>query len=233
MKTSAMHTIPLPAGTGLEQGSMMLVNPFTALALIHMAEKGRHRAVVNNAAASSLGKMLIRMARLRSIPLINIVRKAEHIPLLQAEGAEHVLNSSHPDFEKELKELARELGATLFLDAVSGEESKRLLAAAPDGSTLVTYARLSGQILQADPADLIKHGKEITGFQLGFWLRQLPIPARLRFARQVRKHLPGALTSEIRATYPLKEVETAISSYRQNMSAGKTLLVTETQSKSM
>ena len=224
MKTSAMHTIPLPAATDLMQGSMMLVNPVTALALIHMAVKEGHAAMVNNAAASALGKMLIRLARKQNIPLINIVRKEEQVPILHEEGATHVLNSNDPTFEKELHKLAAELGATLILDAVTGEESHRLLRAAPDGSTLVAYARLSGNPIQADPADLIKYGKTITGFQLGLWLRSTPALSKLRFIRQVRKQLSGPLASHIRATYPLNEVESAISIYRENMSAGKVLL---------
>ena len=77
MVTSAMRTVPLPRNVSMDQGSMMLVNPMTAMAFILLAKEGKHRAMVNNAAASSLGKMLIRMCQRTGIPLINIVRKEE------------------------------------------------------------------------------------------------------------------------------------------------------------
>ena len=101
MKTSVMKTVPIPGNIDLEQGSMMLVNPMTAMAFIHMYEEGVHTAMVNNAAASSLGKMLIRLAANRNIPLINIVRKEKQVQELKGIGALHVLNSSSDSFEDE------------------------------------------------------------------------------------------------------------------------------------
>ncbi|TFH26119.1 MAG: alcohol dehydrogenase, partial [Bacteroidia bacterium] len=167
MVTPAMNCATLPRNISMEQGSMMLVNPMTAMAFILMAREGKHQAMVNNAAASSLGKMLIRMCQLKGIPLINIVRKQEQVAVLKALGATHVLNSSSSTFEYDLKQLAEQLEATLFLDAVTGSHTSLLLKAAPAGSTLVAYARLSGENISADVGELIRKNKEIVGFQLG------------------------------------------------------------------
>lgn len=224
MCTNAMQTVPLPPDTSFQQGSMMLVNPMTALAFIRLAVKDSHAAMVNNASASALGKMLIRLASGHDLPLINVVRKEEHVTMLRGMGATHVLNSTNPSFEEDLKSVAAALNATLVFDAVTGEETMRLMRAVPSGSTLVAYARLSGEPLQADPADLIKYGKQITGFQLGHWLSGQTILTKLRLIRQVRKQLSGPLTSEVQATFPLQRVKDAITHYRENMSAGKVLL---------
>lgn len=224
MKTSVMNTVPLPKGLDMEQGSMMLVNPMTAMAFISLAKKSKHRALVNNAAASSLGKMLIRLALKESLPLINIVRQEQQVEELKNLGAIHVLNSSLPSFPEELSLLADKLGATLFLDAVSGKETARLLTAAPSGSTLVVYARLSGDPLQADPSDLIRLDKTISGFQLGNWLSGKSMPYKLKFLGQVKKEMNGTLSSQVRRSFPMEEVNEAISLYRDHMSAGKVLL---------
>jgi NADPH2:quinone reductase len=225
MKTSAMKTVPLPGGISQEQGAMMLVNPMTAMAFIQMAIHEGHPAMVNNAAASALGKMLIRLADHYSIPLINIVRNQAQVIPLKGMGATHVLNSSDPSFDQQLHDLSGKLGATLILDAVTGRETQRLLQAVPDGSTLVAYARLSGDPIQADPADLIKHGKKITGFQLGDWLSTKNTAFKLRLINRVKKQLSGCLFTHVQATFSLQEVEQAISLYRENMSKGKVLLV--------
>ncbi len=224
MVTSAMHTVPLPRNISMEQGSMMLVNPMTAMAFILLAREGKHRAMVNNAAASSLGKMLIRMCQRSGIPLINIVRKEEHMDALKALGATHVLNSTSSSFESDLKQLAEKLGATLFLDAVTGSYTSLLLRAAPDGTTLVAYARLSGESITADAGELIRKNKEIVGFQLGNWLQKHNMLFKLRFINQVKKHLGNELTSHIHHTTPLAKVEEALAEYRQNMSEGKIIL---------
>lgn len=224
MKTSVMNTVPLPGGLDMEQGSMLLVNPMTAMAFISLVKEGRHPAFVNNAAASSLGKMLIRLARKESIPLISIVRKERQVKELMELGATYVLNSSSASFVKDLRALALKLKATLFLDAVTGKETGRLLSAAPDGSTLVAYARLSGDPIQADPSDLIRLNKNISGFQLGNWLSGKSIPFKLSFLGQVKKEMDGVLSSRVHRRFPMEEVNEAIALYRDKMSAGKVLL---------
>jgi NADPH:quinone reductase-like Zn-dependent oxidoreductase len=224
MLTSAMNTAPLPSHISSEQGSMMLVNPMTAMAFIQLAREGKHRAVINNAAASSLGKMLVRLARRRGIPLINIVRRAEQVDTLKELGAIHVLNSHSEFFAEELKALAKELGATLILDAVTGSQSSLLLDAAPRGSTLVAYGRLSGDPIIANPGTLIKEEKEIIGFQLGNWLQTKGLFFKLRFIGKVKRQLGSDLTSHINRIYPLDQIEEAITRYREHMSDGKIVL---------
>lgn len=224
MLTSAMRVAPLSKGISSEQGAMMLVNPMTAMAFLHLAREGKHRALVNNAAASSLGKMLIRLTRKEGIPLINIVRKEEQVSSLKELGASHVLNSSSPSFSKDLSELAHELHATLILDAVGGSHSAVILDAAPRASTLVAYARLAGEPLSANPLDLMMEDKRIIGFQLGNWLQTKGLIFKLRFIGRVKKQMDSELSSSISQTFPLEKVEEAIDLYMTNMSDGKILL---------
>jgi NADPH2:quinone reductase len=224
MVTSAMHTAPLPRTISLEQGSMMLVNPMTAMAFLHLAGKGKHRAMVNNAAASSLGLMLIRLCRRRGIPLINVVRKEAQLESLKQLGATHVLNSQSPTFPSDLKQLAGQLNATLFLDAVGGSQSDVLLKAAPEGSTLMIYARLSGEPVLTDPGELILHRKQLVGFQLGNFLNAQSLLFTLRFLHRVKRHLGAELASHVRSTLPLARMEEAVAEYRQHMSGGKIIL---------
>jgi NADPH2:quinone reductase len=224
MKTSVMKTVPLPGDITLEEGCMMLVNPMTAMAFIRLAQEGKHAAMANNAAASSLGKMLIRLAADRSLPLINIVRKEQQVLDLKEMGARHVLNSNSDSFSTELSSLAHQLNATLVLDAVGGKKSADLLSAAPDGSTLLAYARLSGDHIQADPSDLIRKEKQITGFQLGNWLNTKSLLYKLKFLSSVKKEMSGSLRSKVHRTFPKEQVNEAIKLYRENMSEGKVLL---------
>ena len=224
MRTSAMNVAPIPAHISSEQGSMMLVNPMTAMAFLQLAREGKHRAIINNAAASSLGKMLIRLTRNRGIPLINIVRREGQVIALKELGASHVLNMQAEGFAEQLKALAGELNATLVLDAVTGSQSSELLDAAPPGSTLVAYARLSGAPLQVDPADLITENKKVIGFQLGNWLDGKGLLFKLRFISRVKKALDRELSSTISRSYPLERVEEAIAHYREHMSEGKIVL---------
>lgn len=224
MLTSAINAAPLPEDLPMDQGSMMLVNPMTVMAFFILAEEGGHSAIINNAAASSLGKMMVRMAKKEGIPLVSIVRKSEQAESLRKLGAEHVLISSEEGFEAGLEALASELDATLILDAVTGPGTATLLKAAPPLSTLVAYARLSGEDIVCDPGELIREDKEIIGFQLGNWLKSKNILFKLRFLGKVKKHMGTELFADIAGSYELDKAAEAIEAYKANMSAGKVLL---------
>jgi NADPH:quinone reductase-like Zn-dependent oxidoreductase len=79
---------------------------------------------------------------------------------LRGLGAEYVVNSSEPEFDKRLRELCHRLGATIGFDAVASEMSARVLRAQPRGSRLLVYGALSLQASQADPATLIFEGND-------------------------------------------------------------------------
>src|SRR5215467_12478060 len=123
--TAANFCVPLRKDVDLEHGATMLVNPLTAWALVDEARRGGHRAAVQTAAASALGRMVIRLGQKFGLPVVNVVRRAEQVELLRAMGAEHVLNSADPGFDEALRALCHKLRATISFEAVSGEMSGR------------------------------------------------------------------------------------------------------------
>jgi NADPH:quinone reductase-like Zn-dependent oxidoreductase len=223
--TSAQLCVPLGKQVDMEQGATMLVNPLTAWALLEEARRGRHRAVVQTAAASALGRMLVRLGLRFSIPTINVVRRAEQAELLRNMGAQYVLNTNDADFDASLQDLCRKLGATMGFDAVAGEMSARVLRAQPRGSRLLVYGALSLQASQVDPASLIFEGKRVEGFWLTAWLRRKNIVSQLRASRQVQRLLAADLRTEIQARLPLEETAHGLAQYAANMSGGKILLM--------
>jgi NADPH:quinone reductase-like Zn-dependent oxidoreductase len=223
--TSAQLCVSLSKHVDMEQGATMLVNPLTAWALMEEARLGRHRAVVQTAAASALGRMLVRLGQRFSIPIINVVRRAEQAELLRKMGAEHVLNTGDPDFDASLQELCRRLGATISFDAVAGEMSARVIRAQPRGSRILVYGALSLEASQVDPASLIFEGKRVEGFWLTAWLRHKSMLSQLRVSRRVQALLAGDLKTEIRARLPLEGAARGLEQYAANMTGGKILLM--------
>jgi NADPH2:quinone reductase len=223
--TSANFCVPLRKDVDLEQGATMLVNPLTAWAMVDEARRGGHRAAVQTAAASALGRMVIRLGRKFSLPVINVVRRAEQVELLRDMGAEHVLNSSDSGFDEQLRALCHQLGASISFDAVAGEMSGRVLRAQPDGSRMLVYGGLSMQGVKLDPDLLVFERKHVEGFWLSAWLRGKNLLSQLRTANQVQELLGGDLRTEIRARLPLEKAAEGLAQYAANMTAGKVLLV--------
>ena len=224
MVTSAFRTIPLDKKINDEQGAMLLVNPLTALAFIEIAKENRQQAIVNNAAASSLGKMLIYLCKIYDITLINIVTRQSQLNTVQEQGAEYILISSSPDFEKELVYYSEKLNAKLFFDAVGGEQAEIMLRTSPNGSTLITYAKLSEQNITFDPRLLLQQNKKIQGFSLGNYTAEKTILQNLRTVGKVKDLLSNNVKINVSARYRFEEIHEALDYYRSNMSAGKVLL---------
>lgn len=225
--TSAQLCIPLRRHVDLEQAAMMLVNPLSAWALMDIARRGGHRAVVQTAAASALGRMVVRLGRRFGLPVISVVRRAQQVETLRTLGAdaEHILNSGDSDFDRRLMESCRPLGATLGFDAVAGEMTARLLKAMPPRSRVLVYGALSLEPCRVEPASLIFEGKKVEGFWLSEWLRQHSVLSQLRLARRVQKLLATELKSDVQARLPLSKAAEALKQYATNMSGGKVLLV--------
>jgi NADPH2:quinone reductase len=113
-------------GTSAAEAASSFVNPLTALAFIETMKMENHTALVHTAAASNLGQMLVKICKDDSVPLVNIVRKPEQVELLKSLGAEHVCNTSDPDFMKDLVKALIETGATLGFDATGGGNNGEL-----------------------------------------------------------------------------------------------------------
>ncbi len=116
----ARDCLPVPDGVTAREAASSVVNPMTALSMVDVMRRENHKALVHTAAASNLGRMLNRICAEDGVALINIVRKPEQAELLRELGAEHVLNSSEPDFLPKLIDAVAATGATLAFDAIGG-----------------------------------------------------------------------------------------------------------------
>lgn len=112
--------IPLPDDATPADGAALFINPMTALSMVETMRAEGHTALVHTAAASNLGQMLVKICKADGVGLVNIVRSAEQSATLAELGAEHVVDSSQPDFNDRLAEAVAATGATLAFDAVGG-----------------------------------------------------------------------------------------------------------------
>lgn len=114
--------IPMHDGTTAQDAAAPFVNPLTALGMVETMRAEGHSGLVHTVGASNLGLMLNRICLADDVPLVNIVRKAEHVDLLLGEGAKHVVNSSAESFRDDLVDALRATGATIAFDAIGGGE---------------------------------------------------------------------------------------------------------------
>lgn len=213
--TDAAAAIPVPATVRDEDAAALLVNPFTAWAMVDDAIR-RHRprakdgampAIVLTAGASQLSRLALTLAAERDLPTIAVVRRDQRAELLEA-GASAVLVTTADDFEDAMSEAFERLRPLTLLDAVGDEVSTALASALGRGGRWVVYGGLAAtQPPALSPLDLIFRGKRQEGFWLSDWLQRAPLTRRLACARDVRaRFADGRWTTRVAATVPLERV---------------------------
>ena len=144
----ASSCLVMDDSTTSAEAASSFVNPLTVLGFIETMKLENHSAILHTAAASNLGQMLVKVCKDDSIPLVNIVRKSEQVDLLKNLGAEHVCNTSEPDFMDSLVNALVATGATLGFDATGGGNE----------------GKLAGQILSAMEIAANKTAKEYSRY---------------------------------------------------------------------
>lgn len=204
------------------------VNPVTVCGFIDKCQKNGHKAIIQDAACSSLGKMLNKFAKKHDIEVINIVRRQEQVDTLTGLGASYVLNSETETFWDELKELITKLNPTGYFTAIGGGELPGLvLHKMPHGSTTYAYGALAGDFFKYHPGHFIFSQHTVTGFWLGPWLGTLTGEEKMKWFGAVVSDLSTGgeiFGSNVVKTYPLAEFATAIEESVKVASEGKVIL---------
>jgi NADPH:quinone reductase-like Zn-dependent oxidoreductase len=224
--TSAGGCFPLGRNLSFEQGATLLVNPMTALAFFTLAKSGKHAAIVSNAAASALGRMILGLGRTDHIPVIHLVRRRQQVELLRSLGAEYVLDSSTPEFTAQLGALSGQLQATLLLDPV-GERTTQYLDAMPENSLALVYGSLAGPAGAASSQTPGQNDRRLSGFFLPDWIARRNLLQLLIDVRRVQQLAAGELRTTIQRRFPLAQMSQALELYQANPTAGKVLLVAD------
>lgn len=237
----AMMCLPL-GDNSTEAGASSFVNPMTALAFVETAKMEGHEAIIHLAAASNLGQMLNKICVEDGMKLVNIVRKQEHVDLLKAAGATHVVNSSQDDYMVQLRSAIDATDAFLGFDPIGGGQSTDGVLKAMEqvaSAKMSEYSRYGSnqdkKMYQYGRLDLgatiltPSYGLQwcVAGFLLTPFLAKASMETVIRMRTRVVENLSTTFASHYKAKVNLEEMLTkeAICDYRQ-MKTGEKYLVT-------
>lgn len=210
----------------MDQAACFAINPFTAFGLFRIAKQKECQAIIVNAAGGQVPAFIRNLAEEHHVRVINVVRKAETVNLLQAEGATYVLDEMEDGFADRLTELAHQSNATVAFDAVGGPQSGLLFNAMPKDSELVVYGGLSNKPMsEINVMDMIFKDKIISGFNLSPWMDELDPEEFTSISKLLQqKFIQGTWKTHIQETVPLDRIVSGLKNYLGNMSGGKILL---------
>src|SRR5213082_931117 len=155
LAVEASELVAVPPEIEPVHAAMLKINPLTAWLLLHgYVDLARGDWLIQNAANSAAGRAVIQIARELGFKTVNVVRRAELIDELRAEGGDVVLVDGEK-LRDEVKTATNGEPIRLGLNAVGGESALHLANCLAFGGTLVSFGAMSLQPLKIPTGLLI------------------------------------------------------------------------------
>jgi NADPH:quinone reductase-like Zn-dependent oxidoreductase len=196
--------------------AQMLCNPITALMLRRAAQQhfgvGFDGVVLNNAAASSVGRLFTAIAEDHQIATISIVRSDQRAQWLRDRfPVVPVVSTSEPGWFERVHTAAAGRPIPVALDPVGGAAAGDLLSALSPGGTLIIYGDLTQEPIPLHAATLLYSALAIRGLTINRWLTSVSPEQRasdVASAVMIAAGLPQHF--DVAAVYPLDRIADAV-----------------------
>ena len=164
---------------------------------------------------------MIQIAHELGYKTVNVVRRAELIDELQAEGGDAVLIDGEK-LRDEVKAATSGAPIRLGLNAVGGDSALRLANCLAAGSTMVTYGAMSLQPLKIPNGLLIFKDLRFRGIWINKWYDNATKQERMEaFEALFEMAKRGLLKTKVEKAYPLGEAKAAVTHAAQGKRSGK------------
>ena len=198
--------LPAPEGDAAQLALLTVNGPTAAVLLEDFAALQPGDWLVQNAANSSCGRYLIRLARLAGVRTVNIVRRPEMVDELLALGGDAVLVDG-PDLAARVRAATGGAAPRLGVDAVAGAATQRIAECLAPESPLVCYGAMGGAPCEIDFYLMFREGIVLHGLSFVRQLqRRRPDQVRALYARLAGLMADGTLAARIAAVYPLDRI---------------------------
>jgi mitochondrial enoyl-[acyl-carrier protein] reductase / trans-2-enoyl-CoA reductase len=218
----ASELVAVPPEIQPVHAAMLKINPMTAWRLLHdYADLKPDDWLIQNAANSAAGRAVIQIARELGYKTVNIVRRAELIDELRAEGGNVVLVDGE-NLREEVRSATSGAPIRLGLNAVGGQSALRLANTLAPGSTMVTFGAMSLQPLKIPNGLLIFKDLRFRGIWINKWYDNATMEQRMEAFRPLFKMARrGLLKTKVEKAYSLGEMKTAVAHAAQGKRSGK------------
>jgi NADPH:quinone reductase-like Zn-dependent oxidoreductase len=226
VRVPALQVVPVPRGLSDEDAATFFVNPATAYIMTRWVLRVPPRAwLLQTAAGSALGRMVIRLGRLFGFRTISVVRRHEQAQELLQAGGDAVICTDSESIEEKVQALTGGVGAPFALDAVGGAVGSAVARSLAPRGRLLIYGTLAEEPFVLHPRVLIVGQKRIEGFWLSEWVREQRSWTMIQLFRRIGRLLEsGHLATEIGATFALDDIKAAVEQAAKPGRHGKVLL---------
>jgi len=222
----ARQAIPVAPALTDEQAATFFVNPASALVMTRYVLRIPAGAwLLQTAAGSALGRMVIRLGQLYGFRTLNVVRRREQAEELKKAGGTAVVVSPEEPLHERVMGLTNGEGVPCAIDAVGGKTGSEVVGTLGRGGRMLVYGTLAAEPLSIDPRVLLVGQKSVAGFWLSEWMRDQSVLTLLLLFRRINTLMKaGVVSTDVGATFPVDEVKAAVKQAAQPGRQGKVLL---------
>ena len=208
----ALRVVPVARDLPDDQVASFFVNPATVLAMArHVLKVEKGAWLLQSAAGSTLGRMMIKLGKHDGFRTINVVRRPEAMAELRALGADAVVCSADGPIGEQVRAIVGRDGIKYAIDPVGGDTGTGVFDALGDDGRMLVYGTLSQQPLRIDPRRMIAAKRVVEGFYLGHWAAARSKVKMLLLFRQIAGLIrQGVLSTEIGKAFPLEAITDAV-----------------------
>ena len=222
LAVKATDLVAVPPEIDPVDAATLKINPMTAWRLLHdYVDLKRGDWLIQNAANSAAGRAVIQIGHELGYRTVNVVRRAELIDELGAEGGDIVLVDGE-NLREEVKNATSGALIGLGLNAVGGDSALRLANCLAPGATMVTFGAMSLQPLKIPNGLLIFKDLRFRGIWINKWYDNATKEERMDAFRALFDMAKRSLLrTKVEKSYPLSEVKTAVAHAAQGKRSGK------------
>lgn len=226
MVLQAGAAAPVPPGWTDEQALGLMVNWPTALAALKpLGGIASGQTALIHAAAGGTGQAAVKMAKHYGATVIATASPDKH-EVVQALGADHVIDSRGADLAAEVMRLTGGAGVDLVLESVGGATLDASLASAKRVTGRVVVYGLAGGEAAITNWDLVyKHQVHVIGLNIGILIQAAPQIFGAVMGDMFGLMAAGVLTPSRPTTFALADGPKALAELEARATVGKLALL--------
>ncbi len=228
---SNQFVIPVSSKLSLEESATFFVNPATAYILVkQLLRIPKNQWLLQTAAASAVGKMVLRLGNYYGFQTLNVVRRHDQIDQLKKLGAKHVIvyNSEYDNERILIDQIRKIMGSSTLkfaIDPIGGPTATSIVKVLGERARFILYGSLGNAPLEFLSRELIRNGGSIEGFWLARQMEALSLPAKIKLVTNLTTLIrKGLLSTEIGGMFSLGQISLAVTEAEKIGKSGKVLL---------
>lgn len=223
---NALQMMAVPDEVTDQTAAQFVVNPVTAwVMLTEVLNLKAGEWVLQTAAGSTLGRIVLQLAQLKGFKTVNLVRRREQVQELLDLGADAAFCTADSDVVSQVQAVTGGKGVKGAIEAVGGETGRLAHACLRPGGTMLVYGRLSDDDTPLNWGEMIFKGTTVQGFWLSYWFQTKPQMEILQSLLALMGLMAqGHLVPPVEAEYDLAQIVEAVQHAERPGRSGKVLL---------